>query len=82
MSLSSGKRQGLVLREPMAVLNVDLSEIPQNLQGRWVVFRASKGSPLGSGETPLDALHDAHVQASDPDILLVLVPTPETPISA
>jgi hypothetical protein len=64
------------------VLSIDLSNVSESLEGCWVVFSASSGSPLGSGDTPLDAVNDAQVETSDPNILLVLVPSTSMPISA
>ncbi len=66
----------------MPVLNVDLSRIPESLEGHWVVFRVSDSVALGSGDSPNDALSDAMRTADDPSILLVKVPSSRTPISA
>ncbi len=65
-----------------SVTTLDLSNVPEALEGMWVVFRASDHVELGSGETPNEALADARVPADDPNILLARIPSSRVPVTA
>lgn len=57
-----------------SVTTLDLSTVPEALEGMWVVFRASDQIALGHGHTPREAMDDAKVLADDSNILLARIP--------
>ena len=61
---------------------VDLSNVPEALEDKWVVLRASDQTALGHGDSPAAALADARVDAEDPTILLARIPSGRVPMIA
>jgi len=57
-----------------SVTTLDICNVPEALEGKWVVFRESDQTALGKGDSPREALADAGVTAEDPDILLARIP--------
>jgi len=61
---------------------IDLSRVPEALEDKWVVLRASDQKALGHGDSPAEALADARVDAQDPTILLARIPSGRVPMIA
>ena len=56
--------------------SIDFSRFPREMEGKWVVVRRATQQPLGSGDTPEEALRDADYQRGDESGVVGRVPSP------
>jgi hypothetical protein len=54
--------------------SVDLSRIPREYDGLWIVVRRSDQAVLGAGRTSKQAMDQAGLPVNDPDIVVSHVP--------
>lgn len=58
--------------------NVDFTQIPERLQGKWVVVRvgAARQEIIAEGESPGEAMNKSGVSRDDLTAILTKVPVP------
>jgi hypothetical protein len=61
---------------------IDLSNVQESLEGKWVVLRVSDHAALGHGDSPGEALAEAGVGTEDAGILLARIPLTRVPMIA